>query len=359
MDGRTVTNPPIRRPSVSAVVVTFHSSAWCGAAIASVRREAARAGTDVEVVVVDHSEDAAEADRLREMRPDRLVTQANRGFAAGVNAGIAQATGAVVALVNPDVELHEGALERLLGALDAGWDVVGPQLELANFLFPRADEQTPTEQVRRFLAGRRIATWRRRLDRELAANRVAWESAEPVDVPALSGACLVFRRELADRVGRWDEGYFLYFEETDWLRRVRRAGGRLAVVPGALARHEWGHAADPAAALPHFLASRRRFLARHHPLLGRLVTLVSPGPAPLEPAEFPPSYPRGEGRIWWLLSPTPLGLPGAGLAGTWADLVSALDRLARGRPQPWTYLLSGVDRDGGLLGPWRWRVGNG
>ena len=359
MDGRTVAEGPASRPLVSAVVVTYHSSAWCRSAISSLRREAAQAGVTIEVVVVDHSEDASEADRLRALGPDRFVAQANRGYAAGVNTGIAQARGAVVVVVNPDVELHEGALARLLGALDAGWDVAGPQLELAGFRFPRADEQTPGEQVRRFLAGRGARAWRGQIRRELAANRKVWESANPVAVPALSGACLVLRRELAERVGPWDEGYFLYFEETDWLNRVRRAGGRLAVVPQALASHEWGHTADPVGAMPHYLASRRRFALRHHPLLGRVCARLAPGQAPLPIGDGPGHGVPPDERCWWLLSPTALALPAAGLSGTRAELEVALDALARARPQSWRYLLCGHDRNGGIHGPWGWRIGDG
>jgi GT2 family glycosyltransferase len=348
--------PLSERPAVSVVVVTYRSSGWCPRLLASVRGEAAAAGLRVEVVVVDHSEAAAEVERLRGLGPDRLVVEPNRGFAAGVNAGIALAAGETVAVVNPDVELHEGALAALLAALDAGWDVVAPQCELAGFRFPPADRQTPGELLARWLAARSPVLWRRFLGRELAACVRVWQAAEPVAVPALSGACLLFRRELAARAGRWDEGYFLYFEETDWLRRVRRAGGRLATVPRALARHEWGHAADPAMTMPHYLASRRRFVARHHPLLGRVVGLLEAGSVPLQVSDIPATCLDETTTRWWLLSPTSLGLPAAGLAGTWLDLAVGLERLAADRPRPWSYLVSAVGPDGAVLGPWRWRA---
>lgn len=344
------------RPDVSWVVVTYHSSGWCSGLIASLRREAARAGASIEVVIVDHSEEAAEADRLRELGPTHLLTRSNRGFAAGVNAGLALAKGRFVAVANPDIELHPGALAALLGALDAGWDVVGPQFELGGFLFPPADEQTPSEHLRRHLAARSPMAWRRRLGHELASCRAVWEAVEPVAAPVLSGACLLFRSALAEQIGSWDEGYFLYFEEIDWLRRVRREGGRLALVPRALVRHEWGHAAEPGAAMPHFRESRRRFVSRHHPVLGRLVSALKPGTVPLEVAQVPTACPDWKSR-WWLLSPTALGLPAAGFAGTWSELTDALVRLAAEQPRPWSYLLIGADPGGAVLGPWHWRVG--
>jgi N-acetylglucosaminyl-diphospho-decaprenol L-rhamnosyltransferase len=62
--------------------------------------------------------------------------------------------------------------------------------------------------------------------------------AKPVEVDWLSGACLVFRRELVDQVGPLDGSYFLYGEDMDWCRRMRAAGGRLVF----LADHDLGHA---------------------------------------------------------------------------------------------------------------------
>src|SRR6185503_17436689 len=102
-----------------------------------------------EVIVVDHSEDDAEAQRLAAATPDLLLRGPNRGYAAGINAGLAAARGETVLVGNPDVELGRGALAALLAALRDGWAVVGPQLELAGALFPPAETQTPHAEWRR------------------------------------------------------------------------------------------------------------------------------------------------------------------------------------------------------------------
>ncbi|HVR99357.1 MAG TPA: glycosyltransferase, partial [Thermoanaerobaculia bacterium] len=246
---------------ISLVLVAYRSSNHLPAAIQSFRDEAARLGRPAEVVVVEQSEDADEEARVRELAPDSLLVRPNRGYAAGLNAGIAAASGAVLLLANPDVRFLPGSLGALLDALDAGWDVAGPQFELAGWLFPPADVQTPLEELRRWLAGR--WTRQRFLRREVRRWRRVWESAGPVAVETLSGALLAVRRETAARVGPWDEGYFLYFEETDWLRRARRRGLRAAVVPAARIEHAWGHAAEPGRYAARFDQSRRRFYARH------------------------------------------------------------------------------------------------
>jgi GT2 family glycosyltransferase len=335
-------------PDVSLVLVAHRSSSLLPAAAAAFRREAAAAGVRGEVIVVEQSEDAAEAERAAASAPDRLLVLPNRGYAAGINAGCAAARGAVLLAANPDVELGPGALAALLAALSSGWDVAGPQFALAGFLFPPADPQTPrAELARRRAAPGRV--WRAHLGRELARWRQAWEAVAPLAQPALSGALLAFRRELLARVGPWDEGYFLYFEETDWLRRAARAGARLALVPVARATHRWGHSAAPGLWGDRFAASRRRYYRRHFPLLGPAVLRLPEPPPP--PAAPPGEWPSGEG--WrWLLGPGRHGFPAA-LLGAGLPLEPALGEFTAACPLPELTLLAWRPADGALAGPFR------
>ena len=335
-------------PDVSLVLVAHRSSSLLPAAAAAFRREAGAAGLGAEVVVVEQSEDAGEAGRAAACAPDRLLVLPNRGYAAGVNAGCAAARGSLLLPANPDVELAPGALAALLAPLAQGWDVAGPQFALAGVLFPPADPQTPRAELarRRAAPGRR---WRAHLRRELARWRRAWEATAPVAQPALSGALLAFRRELLARVGPWDEGFFLYFEETDWLRRAARGGARLALAPAARAAHRWGHSAAPGRWGDRFAASRRRYFGRHFPLLGPAVLRV-PEPAPPPPAA-PGERPVGEG--WrWLLGPARHGFPAA-LLGAGLPLEPALGEFTAACPLPELTLRAWRPGDGALAGPFR------
>jgi len=341
----------VSQPDLSFVTVGFGSSGVLARALASLRREAASAGLRVEVVVVDHTGNDGERQRLEALSPDQLVSADNRGYAAGLNRGLALATGARVMVGNPDIELERGALEALLAGLDA-FDIVGPQFTLGELLLPPADVQRPLAEWRRRRAAHSEPARRALLGAEMERCRRVWEATAPVPVPALSGALLLFERGVAARVGSWDEGYFLFFEETDWLRRARRAGSRLAVVPAARVLHRWGHAADardPAIAA-HFAQSRRRFYRRHFGVFGRWLTADGP---PLErrdwpPLPPPPELPAIEG--WWLVSPSTSGLPAAGARLPRERLHLALTRLPELSPALASPTVTAWDDTRGWLG---------
>jgi len=346
---------------VSLMLVTHFSSAVAPAAVASFRDETRRLGVSSEVVIVDHSEDADEGARLRSLAPEKVLALPNRGYAAGVNAGVAASTGAVVLVGNPDICLASGALGALLEALGSGWGIVGPQFELAGFLLPPADVHTPREEVRRWLASRSRFFWNRYFRDEVRRWRRAWEACGPIAVPNLSGALVAFKREVGERVGPWDEGYFLYFEETDWLRRAASAGMRIAQVPTARVEHRWGHAADPHAMGSHLLRSRSRFLRAHFGLRGRIVGGMKPTRTPLRPqplAEGGTTLPAGE--LLWLLSPTSVGFPAGGFVGTASACVRTVREVFAALPRPSRHLLLAVEpATGNVFGPWSWERAHG
>jgi GT2 family glycosyltransferase len=316
--------------TLSWVTVAHHSAALLGTAVRTLRREAAADGHTVEIVVVDHSEDPAEKHRLERIGADRLLGAPNRGYAAGLNSGLAEAGGDILLVGNPDLEWQPGALAALLRGLES-FDIVGPQFVLGEFCFPPADEQSWTAEWRRWRAARsrraHVAHWRR----EVARWQGVWSAAEPSPVPNLSGALLVFRRPVLTRLGPWDESYFLYFEETEWLRRARRAGLRLGLVPAARIAHRWGHAADPRDArnAERFAASRRLFYRRHYGPLGAWLT-ARRWPAP--PAPWPPLAELPAEAALWLASPSPWCLPAAGAWLDGARVAQSLEELARQAP---------------------------
>ena len=252
-------------PVISAVVVSYRSGARAARAVASLRADAAASDLALETIVVVNSGDTEES-RLLAGAADRVLTPGrNLGYAGGLNAGLREARGEILVLMNPDVTVRGGALAALVAAARSDPVAAGPAFFLdedTTIHLPPAEEPHPLALARRRLAGT-PATFRRALRRGLTA---AGEAArgETRTVRALSGALLAVSHRTLERAGPFDEGYALYYEENDWQRRLRTLGGALLRVGAAHVVHAYNQSArlEPRAA-GWFAASERRFYTTH------------------------------------------------------------------------------------------------
>ena len=243
--------------SVALLVVNYKSSALALDAIRTARAATAR---PLHVVAVDNSVDAAEADALRGAADVVIASPANAGYAAAINAGRRACDAELIVVSNPDVRFAAGAIDALAGA---GAAVAGPALfwdDAHQWLLPPAELHTRAEVLDRALASR-WDEWAARRDRRRVRARLAfWRLARTTRVRALSGAVMAIRAKAFDEAGGFDERYRLYFEENDFLRRVR---GEIAYVPAARCRHLYNQsAAGLAEATTAYAASEREYLRK-------------------------------------------------------------------------------------------------
>lgn len=209
----------------------------------------------VEVVVVDNASSEPVAGMVRAEFPAvRLIaSRRNLGFAAGTNLAFDQATGELQWLLNPDCELPEPtALERLAARLEAAPEVAALG---ARLLLPDGTEQRPPATFPTAAAAVADLFHRR-------PNSVQDPNAGPP--PYLCGACLLTRSEVWRRVGGLDPGYFMYFEDADWCRRVVAAGWDLAVDRSVTVLHHEGASYGGRAFIrrEHYQRSLVRFIGR-------------------------------------------------------------------------------------------------
>jgi len=222
---------------LSLLIVNYRSAPLALEAIRSAR---ATTRNPLQVVVVDNSVDAAEAARLRGSADVVVVSETNAGYAAAINRGRAECGGEVIVASNPDVVFAAGALDALAEANAA---VAGPALfwdDAHEWMLPPADLHTFGDALDLALATRSRA-WARRRDRRRIRERIAfWSLAAPTPVRAISGAVMAIRARAFDDAGGFDERFPLYFEENDFLRRVR---GDVVYVPAARVRHLYNQSA--------------------------------------------------------------------------------------------------------------------
>jgi GT2 family glycosyltransferase len=381
-----------RAATLAVVLVHYHTPRLAAAAVAALERDLAAgregaAGLEVEWLLVDNGSDEAGRELLAELPVRLLEPGRNLGYAGGVNLGVASSRAELVLLMNPDVLVLPGCAGKLLDCLRAGAAAAGPRFYWDSgrrLLLPPAEARSRRGELLAWLAATRGGAWsewaRRRSRRHWRRH---WQATAPLPSHGLSGSLLAVTRAAWERVGGFDEGFRLYFEETDWLLRLRRAGLPARFVPAAEAVHLYGRSAalEPRAG-EWFEESARRFRRRHYGawfagLLDRLgraaerrrrqprdpagsAALPALPPLPPLPAEGLDlgAYPR---PLWIEVSPNPTGFPAAAerlegdaAGGRWTLPAEIAGRLDAG---PWWVRLS--DERGRDLAAFRLEVGAG
>jgi GT2 family glycosyltransferase len=296
-------------PRVSVVVVSHRSAAEAAACAESLRAAFVREAIAGEIVLVDCASGDDEVLALRGIGADAEVfLDENRGYSGGANAGLARARADRLVLSNADVVFLPGALTALLAALeDRRVGAAAPLClwDAGERLFLPADSASGFfgELGKRHFAPfarRTLALWRRGGDSQ-----------------HLPGAVLAARRDVFDRVGRFDERFLFEYEETEWEDRVRAAGLRLRFVPAARVRHLYARSAarnpdtERRRAVSRRLYRERRWGRAGRALLERAA--ARPPRLPDATALLEPEVPARPGG-WVAVSTNPSLVPFAGAA---------------------------------------------
>lgn len=269
-----------------AVLVNYRTPDLTLGALASLAaaREAGEAELTAAVVENGSGDDSLE--RLRRGVVERgygdwvvlLDPVDNRGFAAGNNAALHHALEHLAEveffwLLNPDAAAHPGAVRALVEDLQAH-----PEAGMAGSAHVDGDGVPVTSAFR-------WHCWQNELDRALLFGpfthlckwwgKLVWllPGGPSRTVDWLSGASLMVRRRVVEQIGLMDEGYFLYYEETDYCRRAWRAGWRCRLVQESVVTHLEGASTGgpsgpdggPLPRIPRYrFESRRRYFVKHH-----------------------------------------------------------------------------------------------
>lgn len=241
---------------VSVVVVTWNAAPWIERCLASVAGH--------ETIVVDHGSTDGTLDVVRERFPAaRVIEQANQGMGGGNNTGMRAAGNRYAFLLNSDAWVEGDGLERLVAFADEHPEtaVVGPRLRNPDGSLQRSVRGDPTlwRLATEYLFLRKLAPGTRLFNAFYGGGFAHDETRE---VESLLGAALFVRREAADAVGLFDESFFMFSEETDWLYRFRQAGWKVVFYPGAEVVHVGG-GSHGGRLFTENLRGILRFLAKH------------------------------------------------------------------------------------------------
>jgi len=219
-------------PAIAAIVVTYQSGSTIDACLSRLRQ--AQDVAQIRVVDNGSQDDTLEIVQRHASHDPRvrfIGNPDNPGFAAANNQGVADSSSPWLAFINPDLLVEEDTLAALRDrALVLGDCLLGvEQVDEHGFADEAVRRRDPDflAMLRSPGRGGRLAIPR---DPAQALQRV----------PALSGALLLMSRALFDRIGGWDAGYRLHAEDLDLCRRVRDAGGVVAIANDLRVTHVRG-----------------------------------------------------------------------------------------------------------------------
>jgi N-acetylglucosaminyl-diphospho-decaprenol L-rhamnosyltransferase len=230
---------------VSVIVVSYNTRELLKECITSVRETC---GLSVEIVVVDNAskDGSAEAIALHHQEVSLVRNATNVGFARAVNQGLRLCRGRFALLLNSDARLSLGALDAMVGFMEAFQDVgiLGPQLRYPDGALQPSGRSIPSLSPELY--------WSlslHRLRKNATSERFADSTRDyevVMDVDEVSGACMLIRREMWESIGLLHEKYFFGHEDMDYCIQARRSGWRVVYYPRSKVVHHWGRSASRA-----------------------------------------------------------------------------------------------------------------
>lgn len=245
--------------TVSIVIVTWNAREYTRECLTSLRPVEAEG--HCEVIVVDNDSSDGTPEMVAKEYPWVKLIQsgANLGFAKGNNIGIRQASGRYVCLINSDVVVPPGCLEKMTDYMEAHPDigVLGPRMRAPDGGTGLSVMKVPT-------------VWNS-LCCALGNHRggymmedFSYDNTEDVEV--LTGWFWMVRKTALDEVGGLDERFFMYGEDIDWCYRFTKGGWRVVYYAGAEALH-YGAASSNNAPVRFYVEMHRANLQcfrKHH-----------------------------------------------------------------------------------------------
>jgi len=214
---------------LSIIIVAYQSRDEIRPCLASLPREISDGAT--EVILVDNSPGNGTGEIVRRDLPwvRYLAPEQNLGFGRANNLGYRQSAGEFVLFLNPDTVSNAGALEHCVRQLQAEPDigVISPKLVQADGSMDLACRRSIPTLWDGFCRATGLAAAFPRTALFAGYNLTHRPENGTYDVGAINGAFMMTRREVLDRVGLFDETFFMYGDDLDLCIRVARAGYRI------------------------------------------------------------------------------------------------------------------------------------
>lgn len=254
------------KPSLSVVIVSWNTKKILAECLESL--EHCR-GLCMEIIVVDNasSDGSSEAVRMRFPEVRLVQNEANLGFAKANNIGIGLSSGRYVCLINSDVVVPDGCIEKMVMYMDQHSDIgmLGPKMILSDGTVGHSCMRFPTVW-NWFCSALALDSFFKtsKLFGNFMMTDFNYDRTQDVDL--LTGWFWMVRREALSQVGGLDDRFFMYGEDFDWPRRFHQCGWRVVFYHEAEAIHYCG-ASSSRAPVRFYVEMNRanlQYFRKHH-----------------------------------------------------------------------------------------------
>ncbi len=215
---------------LSFVIVNYQSEKYLKDCISSIREKVL--GVDCEIIIVNNDFVGNAYMRSLQLENVKIINNnKNVGFGSACNTGAKNTRGEILCFLNPDTEIVSENIQELLDEFgeDDKLAIIGPKL------------LNDKNEIQWWCAGMEVTMWDILLNNiGIKRSKKIWESSKKVECAWVSGAALFIKKNIFQKLGGFDEKFFMYFEDIDLCKRARNSGYKVLYCPYVVIKHLGG-----------------------------------------------------------------------------------------------------------------------
>ena len=264
------------KPKVSIIILRYKEKEELFNCLKSIKKDSPK--VSFEVIVVDNNKKERIGPLLKKNFSwvVYIKSPGNIGYGAGNNLGAKYARGEYLFILNPDTKVLPGAVDKLVKFLEKNKKVavVAPNLIDAQGNLSLQLGSAKLTPLRGIVA----LSFLNKLFPNNPISKEYWLKDIPVDkkreVGVVPGSAFLVRKGIFEEIRGFDENFFLYFEESDFCKRVKEIGFKIFIVPQAQVIHYWQPAEGTEKTKRIFSQSRFYYFKKHYGILAAAVVEV-------------------------------------------------------------------------------------
>lgn len=246
--------------TLDAIIIHYHDLRNTRELIESIKRNDIRGGLKIRIIVVDNG---TQDNKTTFENILYIQNPKNLGFTGGVNVAVKRALGDksdYVLILNNDIFLKSDFFTNIIKTADNA-DIISPKIYFAPGFEFHKDRYKESELGKViWFAGGKI-DWSNIIGTHIGVDEVdSGQFDKQKEIEFATGACVLIKTEVFQKIGLLDEKYFLYLEDMDFSLRAKRAGMKLSYSPKAIAWHKNAASSSSGSDLQNYYFTRNRLL---------------------------------------------------------------------------------------------------